>query len=75
MRRGRWEIKSATREVSRLHEDGMLRSERVDFYWWVYVAANGEIVCTSEQYTTEAAARKGIAAVKRGVLNPVVFRP
>lgn len=75
MRRGRWEIKCATREENQLQEDGTYKLERVDYFWWRYVAANGEAVCVSEMYTTEAAARKGISAVKRGVLNPVVFRP
>lgn len=64
MKRGKWEIRSDTGILS----DGKLEHR----WWWVYKAANGEVVCVSETYTTEAAARKGIAAVKRGVLNPVV---
>ena len=37
-------------------------------WWWVYKAPNGEIVCTSQMYMSEAGARKGIASVKRGGL-------
>ena len=34
-------------------------------------AGNGEIIATSEVYTTEAACRKGIESVKANALSPV----
>ena len=34
-------------------------------------AGNGEVIATSEVYTTEAACRKGIESVKKNALSPV----
>lgn len=34
-------------------------------YFWSLQAANGQILCHSEEYTTKQAALDGIAAVKR----------
>lgn len=34
-------------------------------YFWRLKSANGETLCHSEVYTTKAAARNGIAAVRR----------
>ena len=34
-------------------------------FYWVFIARNGEIVCTSQLYTSKQAARKGIRSVKR----------
>ena len=35
-----------------------------DQYVWVLKAGNGEIIATSERYTTKAAAKAGIDSVK-----------
>lgn len=66
MARGRFEIKWSTRA----RRDGS-GTER--YWWWTYKAANGETVCQSQMLRSEKACRKGIAAVKRGFLNPVVM--
>ena len=40
-------------------------------WYWHLKAANGEIVASSEAYSSKDAAESGIAAVKRGVLAAV----
>ena len=61
MKRGKFEIKYS--ESARRHQ-----------WWWVYKAPNGEIVCTSQMYKSEAAARKGVASVRRGSLFAKVVK-
>jgi len=63
MRRGRFEIRIAKTAHGEPRK-----------FWWVYIAPNGEIVCKSEMLNSYAAARKGIASVRRGVLNPTRTR-
>lgn len=63
MKRGRFEIKYNEGAFGQRH-----------YYWWVYLAANGEIVCQSQMLRSEQACRKGIASVKRGFLNPVIMK-
>jgi len=60
MKRGKYEIRWKYRE------------DNSRYWWWVYMAANGEIVCTSQTLKSEAAAHVGIKSVRRGVFNPVV---
>lgn len=72
MKRGRFEIKSRRIiESVPQGDEGIYGTKYVKYWWWVYVAPNGEIVCQSQQLKSEKAARKGIASVKRGILNPV----
>ena len=40
-----------------------------DQYVWVLKAGNGEIVATSERYTTKAAAKNGIDSIKRNAAD------
>jgi uncharacterized protein YegP (UPF0339 family) len=43
--------------------------------YWVLVAANGEILCTSETYESGEMARKGIRAARRAArFAPVIDR-
>ena len=42
-------------------------------YYWRLKAANGEILCHSEVYTTKQGAQNGIAAVKRLAPNAPVY--
>lgn len=39
------------------------RLTRKPYWFWTLIATNGETIATSERYTSEAAARNGIAAV------------
>ena len=41
-------------------------------YRFNLVAANGEIIATSESYTTKAAAMKGIASVKKNAESAIL---
>lgn len=67
MKRGKFEIKWKTRGAQ-----SDTTTER--YWWWVYVAPNGETVCQSQMLKSEQACRKGIAAVKRGFMNPVIVK-
>ena len=40
-----------------------------DQYIWVLKAGNGEIIATSERYTTKAAAKGGIDSVKKNAAD------
>jgi uncharacterized protein len=40
-----------------------------DQYVWVLKAGNGEIIATSERYTTKAAAKAGIDSVKKNATD------
>jgi uncharacterized protein YegP (UPF0339 family) len=40
-----------------------------DQYVWVLRAGNGEIIATSERYTTKAAAKNGIDSIKRNAAD------
>ena len=40
-----------------------------DQYVWVLKAGNGEIIATSERYTTKAAAKAGIDSVKKNAAD------
>jgi uncharacterized protein YegP (UPF0339 family) len=42
-------------------------------YYFIFRASNGEIIVTSETYTTKAAAQNGIAALKRSVAEADVL--
>lgn len=72
MKRGRYEIRCNTKLETLPDRVGLWATLQVAYWWWVYIAPNGEIVCTSEQLTSEAAARKGIASIKRGWFNRIV---
>lgn len=67
MNRGRFEIRTKWKFDS---DTGLDKK----YWWWVYLSANNKTVCQSEMLESEQAARKGIAAVKRGVFNPVVVK-
>lgn len=41
-------------------------------FYFVLKARNGEVIATSEMYTTKPACRKGISAVKKSLLASVV---
>ena len=44
-------------------------------YWWRLVAANNEVLCHSEMYTSKRGAQNGIAAAKRNAGNaPIIDR-
>jgi len=72
MKRGRYEIRHHTIIGNWLNENELYEPGPLTYYWWVYIAPNGEIVCTSEQLESEAAARKGIASIKRGWFSRIV---
>lgn len=40
-------------------------------WYWVYIAKNGEVLCTSEMLESKQAARKGIRSAKLCVFAPV----
>ena len=40
-----------------------------DQYVWVLKAGNGEIIATSERYTTKAAAKGGVESVKKNAAD------
>ncbi|QCR40297.1 hypothetical protein C1N74_07600 [Microbacterium sp. SGAir0570] len=47
-------------------------SDKTQFYWTLE-ADNGEVVATSETYTTKQAAKDGIASVKRIAPNATII--
>lgn len=61
MKRGKFVIKQS-----------VFSKKKVRYYWWVYVAPNGEIVCSSQVLGSRAACKKGIRSVKRGFMSRVV---
>lgn len=72
MKRGRFEIRKRTMFGNWLEDDEFYSPGPMTYYWWVYIAPNGEIVCSSERLESEAAARKGIASIKRGIFSRIV---
>lgn len=42
-------------------------------YWWRLVAANNEVLCHSEMYTTKQGAQNGVAAAKQIAGNATIF--
>jgi hypothetical protein len=42
-------------------------------YYWVFVASNGEVICTSETYTTKQSAEHSIQVVKNLAANAPVY--
>lgn len=49
-----------------------IRRGRTGLFRFVIIAGNGEIVCTSETYTSKAMCKKGINTLASGVYWPVV---
>jgi len=47
-----------------------IASNRIQWYW-VYIAGNGEVLCTSELYNSKQAALKGIRSAKLCIFAPV----
>lgn len=47
-----------------------IANNRVQWYW-IYIAGNGEVLCTSECYNSKQAARKGIRSAKLCMFAPV----
>jgi uncharacterized protein YegP (UPF0339 family) len=41
-------------------------------FYFVLKARNGEVLCTSELYTTERMCRKGISAVKKSLFAQIL---
>jgi len=72
MKRGKYVIKSARRPVNEALGNGEYKVSWEKYWWWTYVAPNGEQVCTSEILTSEANARKSIASIKRGWFSRIV---
>jgi len=48
----------------------MIASNRTQYYW-VLIAKNGEVLCTSEMYNSKQSAMKGIRAVRKCLFAPV----
>ena len=42
-------------------------------YYWVFVASNGEVICTSETYTTKQSAEHSIQVVKNLAANAPIY--
>lgn len=42
--------------------------------YWVLVAGNGEVLCTSEEFESEGMCRKGIRAARRAAVVAPVTR-
>lgn len=49
------------------------KSSKNGQYWWVANAKNHGTLCTSEMYTTKAAAKHAIRVVKDGAATAVVY--
>jgi uncharacterized protein YegP (UPF0339 family) len=43
-------------------------------YYFVLVASNGEVICTSETYTTVQSCKKGIQSVKRNAIFATIVK-
>lgn len=41
-------------------------------FYWVFIARNGEVVCTSQLLKTKQAARKGLRSNKRSRFAPII---
>ena len=42
-------------------------------FYFVLIAANGEIICTSEMYETKAGCRKGIRSVRKNAILSTII--
>ncbi len=49
------------------------KSKRNGQYWWVAKGGNHETLCSSELYTTKAAAKNAIRVVKEGAAGATVY--
>jgi uncharacterized protein YegP (UPF0339 family) len=49
------------------------KSSRSGEYWWVAKGANNKTLCSSEQYTTKAAAKNAIRVIKDGARSATVY--
>lgn len=49
------------------------KSERTGEYWWVAKGANNKTLCSSEQYTTKAAAKNAIRVIKDDARSATVY--
>lgn len=50
-----------------------LRLGRTGLYRFVVISRNGEIVATSEHYTTKQGAKRGLAALRESVGNVITI--
>jgi uncharacterized protein YegP (UPF0339 family) len=48
-------------------------SSRTGQYWWVAKGGNNRTLCSSEQYTTKAAAKDTIRVIKDGAATATVY--
>lgn len=49
------------------------KSQRTGEYWWVAKGENNRTLCSSEQYTTKAAAKNAIRVIKDGARVATVY--
>lgn len=49
------------------------KSSRTGEYWWVARGANNKTLCSSEQYTTKAAAKHAIRVIKDDARSATVY--
>jgi uncharacterized protein YegP (UPF0339 family) len=55
-----------------LRSKGIQHNKLDEYYYFVLIAGNGEIIATSEMYNSKQAAKKGIAAVRKCLFAKVV---
>jgi uncharacterized protein YegP (UPF0339 family) len=49
------------------------KSSRTGEYWWVAKGDNNKTLCSSEQYTSKAAAKNAIRVIKDGAKGGTVY--